>query len=56
MLKTCVQTGDKAKEMSRLKQVKEKLAYSFCDQSRLDRDLAALKSSNEDFRGWRPNF
>lgn len=51
MLKTCVQTGDKTKEMSRLKQVKEKLAFSFCDQSRLDRDLAALKSSNEDFRG-----
>lgn len=51
MLKTCVQTGDKTKEMSRMKQVMEKLAFSFCDQSRLDRDLAALKSSNEDFRG-----
>lgn len=49
MLKACVQAGDKTKEMSWRKQFKEKLAFSFCDQSRLDKDLAALRSLNRDF-------
>lgn len=44
MLKACVQ-------LSRRKQFKEKLAFSFCHKSRLDKDLATLRSLNEDFRG-----
>lgn len=44
MLKACVQ-------LSRRKQFKEKLAFSFCHKSRLDKDLATLRSLNQDFRG-----
>lgn len=44
MLKACVQ-------VSRRKQFKEKLAFSFYHQSRLDKDLATLRGLNEDFRG-----
>lgn len=46
----CVQAEAKTKEMSRREQFKKKLAYSFCNKSRLDKDLAALRILNEEFR------
>lgn len=46
----CVQAAAKSQEMSWRKQFKTKLAYSFCDQSRLDKDLATLRTLNGEFR------